>query len=187
MSENHADAQPLIKLILTQPQLSEPVRFEAALIEATAAGFADRVDLIANVVQEWPEPPPEANPGQLPIYAITKSIIELYKGHPDSARLLLDTIANFDYQQTYSPSSYGFADINRGLSYLWGGHYTLAEQILKSALARAEERLGRKNSISCMLAALLAQVYWETDQSDDATLLLAGRLTILERRGFQKH
>jgi LuxR family maltose regulon positive regulatory protein len=184
MSENHVDAQPLINLILAQRQLSADDRFEAALIEATAAAFADRVDLIASVIKQWPEPPAEANPGHFLIYAITKSSVALYKGQPDSARLMLDKIASFDYQLTYSPVSYGFADFNMGLCYLWGGHYSLAEQMLRPALARAEERLGRKNSVTCMLAALLAQVCWETDKSDDATLLLAGRLTILERRGL---
>jgi LuxR family maltose regulon positive regulatory protein len=184
MSDHPAQAQPLVDLILAQPNGEPSARFEAVLIQAVMAEFADRMDLMARTLQDWPEPPAYARPEHVPIYMVVKATHLLAQGHPDQARICLLRIAALDRQQAYSPVSYGFGDVVAGLCYLWEGRYALAEQVLRSALSRAEERFERRHPLACMIAALLAQASWESGQTDDAAALLAGRMDILERLGL---
>lgn len=184
MSEHSREAQPLIELMLAQPQISAAERFEAALIEVTAAGFADRIDTMAEKLVNWPEPPLTARVSDIPIYLIGKSFVDMCLGQPDQARQHLAQIANLDQQATYSPVSYGLADYGVGLSYLWEGRYALAEQALRSALHRAEESLSRHHPVTGMIAALLNQACWESAHMDDAGAMLAGRLSLLEHQGL---
>ncbi|QIE90816.1 LuxR family transcriptional regulator [Pseudomonas nitroreducens] len=184
MSEHHREAQALVELILTQSGITLAERFEAMLIESTAAAFADRADIMATKLAEWPEPPPEALPGNVPIHLVGKSFIALYRGQPDQSRLILGGIAELDQESAYSPVSYNFADYALGLSHLWEGRYALAEQVLRPALARAEECLGRHHPVTCMLAAASAQAYWDGSSTDDPGATLAGRLPLLEHHGL---
>ena len=184
MSEQHSLAHPLIKLMLDKPDLSAAEHFEADLISATIAGYTDNVDLMVEILARWPAPPPEARIDEAPIYWVVKGFTALYGGKPDQSRLDFLRIADFDKAQAYSPMAYGFADYGVGLSYLWEGRYALAEQHLRPALARAEEHMDRRNPVVCMLAALLAEAQWESDQDEGCTALLAGRLIVLERHGL---
>jgi LuxR family maltose regulon positive regulatory protein len=184
MGDRHDEAQPLVDLILSQPNLDPTVRFEAALIGNTMAAFADRPERMAQLVEPWPEPPPQARQDIVPIHLIAQSTLALYQGKPDQTRLLLARISRLDTLQSYSPVSYGFAAFGTGLSYLWEGRVALAEQVLRPSLTRAEDRLQRYHPVACMLAALLAQACWEIGRDDDATGLLTGRLDALERHGL---
>lgn len=184
MSQYNGEAQVLVDLILAQPGIAPGEKFEAALIEMTAAGFSDRVGDISERLDRWPEPPSGARPNQVPIYFVSTSFVALYRGQPEQARLTLAQIDSLDQEVVYSPVSYGLADYALGLSYLWEGRYILAEQVLRSALARAEGRLGRLNPVTCMLAALLARACWDAGREDEPSALLAGRLVALERNGL---
>jgi LuxR family transcriptional regulator, maltose regulon positive regulatory protein len=184
MSERHAQAQPLIERILAQPDLSNAHRFEADLIAGVAAAFADRVDTENEVLERWPQPPPGARPGEAIVWMSSHAFAEVFRGHPDQARLQWSRIAGLDQTEGYSPVSYGFADYGIGLSYLWEGRCSLAEQVLRPALVRAEQRMGRHNPVTCMLAALLAQACCEGGGSDESRALLAGRLDTIEHHGL---
>jgi len=184
MSERHAQADALIEAIQQQPNLTDGEQFEADLIRCTAAGFADHCDEIADTLGRWPEPPPQARPDELPVYRCSQGFVALYRGQPDEARLHWNRIATFDRAQSYSPMAYGFADFATGLSYLWEGRCALAEQSLRPALARAEERMDRRNLVACMLAAGLAQARWESGDDDEPAALLTLRLDVLERQGL---
>lgn len=184
MGDRHPEALLLINLILAQPHLTTGDRFEADLIAAVAAVFADRTDHLAVLLERWPEPLPQAHPDETPIYYVLKALLNLFHGQPDQARLDLGRIASLNQSQVYSPISYAFSDFSVGLSYLWEGRYALALQELRPALARAEERLGRRHPVTCMLAALLAKACWESDTREDIAALLAGRLTVLEHQGL---
>jgi LuxR family maltose regulon positive regulatory protein len=184
MSERHAEAQPLIDRILAQPDLPLSLRFEADLIAVTAAGFADRVDVESEVYERWPQPPLGARPGEIVVWMNGRAFADIYRGQPDQARLQWSRIGGLDQSEGYSPVSYGFADYGTGLSYLWEGRYALAEQILRPALARAEQRMGRHNPVTCMLAALLAEACCEGGQDDEPRAVLAGRLDALEHYGL---
>jgi LuxR family maltose regulon positive regulatory protein len=184
MSDRHEEARPLIDLILAQEELTLSARFEATLISMTAAAFADRLDLMSDGLAQWPEPLREISPADYAVYLVSKGMDRLYAGHPDQARLQLARIGACDSPEAYSPVSYGFADYGIGLSYLWEGRFALAEQILRPALVRAEERMHRSNPVACMLAAMLAEACWERGNSDEPRALLAGRLDVLERLGL---
>ena len=55
-SDRNAEARDLIDLILARPGLSVALRFEAALIAASMAGFSDRLDKLSELVSAWSEP-----------------------------------------------------------------------------------------------------------------------------------
>lgn len=184
MSDRHAEAQTLVDRILDTPNLPPEGRFEAALIEITAAAFSDRLDRASERLAEWPDPPAEARPADVPIFYIGRAFLALYSGQTDQARLELTNITNLDETVAYSPVSYGLADYAIGLSYLWEGRYALAEQVLRPALARTEQQLDRRNPVACMLAVALASACWGSGRNEGLRALLAGRLTALERHGL---
>ena len=184
MGERHAEAQHLLDLILAQADTTPAQRFEADLIGATVASYAERIDLTAALLTQWPEIPPDANTSYAAIYYVIKATAAVQRGQLDEARLHFTRLAAFERAKAYSPLSSGFADYSMGLSYLCEGRYALAEKQLRPALARAEGRLGRRNSLTCMLASLLAHACWESGAEDDPVALLAGRLVILERHGL---
>jgi LuxR family maltose regulon positive regulatory protein len=184
MSERHAEAEPLVAMIQKQPDLPGAAKFEAELIHITVAAFSDRIDEMSSLLRNWPEPPDSALPEDMPIYWVGKGFDALYRGHPDQGRLHWNRIATFDRAQTYSPMSYGFADYGTGLSYVWEGRCALAEQTLRPALARAEERMDKRNLVACMLAAVLAEARWESGDDAEPAALLVLRLDVLERQGL---
>jgi LuxR family transcriptional regulator, maltose regulon positive regulatory protein len=184
MSERHAEAPALIDRILAQPDLSIAQRFEADLIAGVAAGFADRVDVENELHERWPQPPSGARPGEVIVWRNSLAFADVYRGQPEQARLQWSRIASLDQTEAYSPVSYGFADYGTGLSYLWEGRCALAEQVLRPALVRAEQRMGRHNPVTCMTAALLAQACLEGGQDDAPRAMLAGRLDTIEHHGL---
>ncbi len=185
MGDRHAQAQPLLDRLLAQPQLSEDARFEAMLIGVTAAAFADRHDLAEQLLAPWPQQAPAAaSPGTVPIHIDAQAYALVLAGRTDQARLLYAHIGRLDRNLAYSPVSYGFAALGTGLSHLWDGRSALAEGVLRPALLRAEERLGRRHPMACMTAALLAQACWELGQDDEACALLVDRLDILVQSGL---
>lgn len=184
MSERHAEAQPLIDRILAQPDLPIALRFEADLIAVTAAAFADHIDVMNELLGRWPEAPPQARPGEVILLLLSQGFSSLYHGQPDQARLHWSRITTVDHVEGYSPVSSGFTDFGVGLSNLWEGRYALAEQMLRPALTRAEQRMDRHHPVTCMLAALLAHACCEGGQSAEPRALLAGRLETLEQHGL---
>lgn len=183
MGERHAEAQPLIDRILAQPELPVALRFEADLIAATAAAFADQIDLMLELIRRWPEAPPQARPGEVFLLTLSRGFSQLYHGQPEQARLQWSRTPAAD-KEGFSPMSSGFTDFGVGLSYVWEGRYALAEQTLRPALTRAEQRMERDHPVTCMLAALLAQACCEGGQNDEPRALLAGRLETLEHYGL---
>lgn len=184
MSDRHAEALPLVDLMIERAGDDPAARFEAALIRTVAAGFVDRVDLILDHLAPWPTPPAGARPDLTPIYAVGTAFTQVARGQCEEARFTLARIMKLDRNRAYSPVSYGFADFGTGLSYLWEGRCALAEQVLRPALARVEERMERRHPVACMLAALLLQACWDSGQSDELHTLLAGRMDVLDRLGL---
>ncbi|MGB4059527.1 MAG: LuxR C-terminal-related transcriptional regulator [Burkholderiaceae bacterium] len=184
MSERPAHAQPLLDLIAASPAASMQDRFELELIKSAAATYADDFEIQSHVLANWSEPPAGASPQSQPIFWTAKAMEALLSGKPDQARLHFSKVARLDRSQAYTPSAYGFVDCGIALTYLWEGRYTLAEQTLRPALTRAEERMERRSPIACLLAALLANVCWEQGKIDEANALLALRLDVIERHGL---
>ncbi|VVO66910.1 HTH-type transcriptional regulator MalT [Pseudomonas fluorescens] len=184
MSDRNAQAEQFVSKILDQEGITETERFEAHLIQLTAAAFADQIDRVESTLDEWPTPPDTARPGNLPIYFISRAFVELYKGNPDKARQELALIADLSELDVYSPVSFGLRDYALGTSYLWEGRNAIAAQTLQPALIKAEMKLGRHNPVTCMLATSLATALWGSGQNDEPCALLAGRLPVLVKYGL---
>jgi LuxR family transcriptional regulator, maltose regulon positive regulatory protein len=184
MSERHAEALPLLDRIEAQPDLGIENKFEASLIRLTISGFSDSGDELSNELLNWSEPPQEARPRDVPIYWISRGLASLHAGHPDQARLDWLRFEGFDRSVMYTPMSHGFGSYGVAVSHLWEGRCALAEQVLRPALAKAETQMGRRNLVTCMLAALLARARWEGGSDDEPAGLLALRLDVLERQGL---
>jgi LuxR family maltose regulon positive regulatory protein len=127
--------------------------------------------------------PPLRDPQLLRIHANRSAFRTLLEGEPALARLRRQRAV-----QPGDDTAFAYADRWRdfifGLSYLAEGQVLLAEQLLRPALARAETDFGRRDSFTCMLAAVLAAALWDRDQPADAAAVLANRLDVLERTGL---
>jgi len=184
MSERHAEALPLLDRIEAQPDLRIEDKFEASLIRLTIAGFSDSGDKMLVELENWKEPPAAARPQDIPIYWISRGLASLHAGRPDQARVDWLRFEGFDRSIMYTPMSHGFGSYGVAVSHLWEGRCALAEQVLRPALAKAETQMGRRNLVTCMLAALLARARWEAGSESEPAALLALRLDVLERQGL---
>jgi LuxR family maltose regulon positive regulatory protein len=184
MSERHVEARPLLDRIEAQPELAIEDKFEASLIRSTIAGFSDSGDELMDELQNWTEPPASARQQDIPIYWISRGLALLHAGRPDQARVDWMRFDGFDRSVMYTPMTQGFGSYGVALSHLWEGRCALAEQVLRPALAKAEAQMGRRNLVTCMLAALLARARWEGGSEDEPAALLALRLDVLERQGL---
>ena len=183
VSERHEDARQLVERILGRPGIDDAGRCECALILGSAAVFADDPDHFAELHDPWMENPPLRDAQLLRIHANRSAWRALLEGDPALARLRGQRGA-----QPGDNTAFAYADRWRdfivGLSYLAEGQVLLAEQVLRPALARAETDFGRRDSFTCMLAAVLATTLWDRDQPADAAAALANRLDVLERTGL---
>ena len=182
-SERHEEAGRFVARILAQPDVSDALRCECALILGGAAVFADDPDRFVELHAPWNEAVPLTDPLLLQSHANRMAYRALLEGEPALARLLQQQALRghpghgVDYIRRWS-------ELVIGLSYAWEGQMLLAEQLLRPAVAGAEAEMGRRHRLSCNLAALLASVAWERDLPGDAATLLADRLDVLEHSGL---
>jgi LuxR family maltose regulon positive regulatory protein len=66
-----------------------------------------------------------------------------------------------------------------GQAHIWEGRPPEARRVLQDSLAYVEERFGRTSPNAANHASLLAAAAWASGSSEDARLLLAGRLHVL--------
>jgi len=184
MSERHAEALPLLDRIEAQPGLKIEDQFEAALIRLTIAGFSDSGNEMTAGLENWKEPPSASRPQDVPIYWISRGLASLHAGRPDQTRVDWLRFEGIDRSIMYTPMSFGFGAYGVAVSHLWEGRCALAEQVLRPALAKAEAQMGRRNLVTCMLAALLARARWEGGSESEPAALLALRLDVIERQGL---
>ena len=183
VSERHEEARQIVERILSRPGIDDVGRCECALILGSAAAFADDPDRFAELHDPWMANPPLRDPQLVRIHANRSAFRTLLDGEPALARLRR--------QRAVEPgddTAFAYADRWRdfifGLSYLYEGQVLLAEQTLRPALARAESDFGRRDSFTCMVAAVLAAVLWDRDHPGEAAAVLANRLDVLERTGL---
>lgn len=184
MSDHPKDAQPILDLIAAHPSTSKQDRFELELILSASASYTDDFEGQSNMLLGWSQPPTDLSPHSLPIFWAAKGMQAFQSGKPDQARLHFGKVARLDRSVTYTPSAYGFVDVGVALTHLWEGRFTLAEQTLRPAVIRAEERMSRRSPVACSLAVLLAAVCWEQGNLEEAKALLALRLDVIERYGI---
>ena len=155
VSERHEEAGRLVARLLAQPGVDDALRCECALILGGAAVFADLPDRFAELHDPWAEAPPLREPMLLQVHANRSAWRTLLAGEPALARLRQQKAPRDDTGG--APSYLGsWGDFIVGLSYLWEGQAQLVESLLQPTLAAAESQLGRRDSFTAMLAALLA-------------------------------
>lgn len=182
MSNRFAEAGDFVERIRSRVGVTTAETYEAAMIEATGAGYRDDLLSLSQFARAWPAPPAFAQPSEIVIHGVSLAHKALLEGRTDLARQCLATAWN--EPETISPVSLGFAELLRGLSYLWEGRVHLAREHLSAALRRAEARMDRRNRVVSMIAATLAQACFACGLSDEARRHLALRLPIIERQGI---
>ncbi|HET8745893.1 MAG TPA: LuxR C-terminal-related transcriptional regulator [Ramlibacter sp.] len=181
LGERHEEARRFVERILAQPGADDGLRCEAALILAGAAVYADDPDAYAALHDPWAERPLLATEALLQVHANRSAFRALLAGEPALARL----------RQQRGPHHFpAESNLDRwgeyivALSYLWEGQPLMVDQLLGPSLASAEADLGRRSPFACAVAAALAAARWERGQPDEAAVLLADRLDVLERSGL---
>ena len=178
--ERHAEAAALVATIMEDPTAEPAERCEAAEICATAAFFSDDFDRLRDYISPWRESLQDQPAHQQIVGTNLVAVLELFHGKPENANHLLQRLRKFPRSAELSYAQ-GWSGWLSGFTYLWEGQIALAEEILRLALARAEAESGRRSPIAAMLAATLGAVLWDRELFDEASLLLADRLDVLER------
>jgi len=155
-------------------------RCEAAEICATAAFFTDDFASLNDHISPWRESLQDQPAHQQIVGTNLLAVLELFRGKPENANHLLQRLRKIPRSAELSYAQ-GWSGWISGFTYLWEGQIALAEEVLRLALSRAEAESGRRSPIAVMLAATLAAVLWDRELFDEAGLLLADRLDVLER------
>ena len=179
-SERHSEAAALVEPILAAPGADPSECCEAAEICATAAFFTDDFASMESYISPWRDTLQSQPPHQQIVGTNLLAALELFQGKPENANHHLQRLRKFPRVAELSYAQ-GWSAWLSGFTYLWEGQVGLAEEGLRLALARAEGESGRRSPIAAMLAATLAAVLWERELFDEASLLLADRLDVLER------
>jgi LuxR family transcriptional regulator, maltose regulon positive regulatory protein len=178
--ERHADAAALVAPILEDPTAEPARRCEAAEICATAAFFNDDFDSLRDHISPWRDSLQEQPAHQQIVGTNLLAVLELFQGKPENANHHLQRLRKIARSAELSYAQ-GWSGWVSGFTYLWEGQVHLAEDVLRPALSRAEAESGRRSPIAVILAATLAAVLWQRQLFDEASLLLADRLDVLER------
>jgi len=177
--ERHAKAAALVAPIMDDPEAEPARRCEAAEICATAAFFNDDFDRLGNYISPWRESLQEQPAHQQIVGTNLLAVLELFRGKPENANHLLQRLRTISRSAELS-YALGWSGWLSGYIYLWEGQIGLAEEVLRQALVRAEAESGRRSPVAVMLAATLAAVLWDRELFEEAGLLLADRLDVLE-------
>jgi LuxR family maltose regulon positive regulatory protein len=179
---HHERARALVAHIYADPQAAVEDRCESAAICTAAAFFSDRIEEAAALLSEWSLLTPRTENKLQCFLANQQAQICLYRGQPEQARYLFLS-APHESGIPGMESNRSFGDWLVGISYLAEGQVRLAEGVLRTALAHAENVVGRRSQVAVTLATALAATLWERDQTEDVAGLLANRLDAIERLG----
>ncbi|MDR5741016.1 LuxR C-terminal-related transcriptional regulator [Caballeronia sp. LZ016] len=180
LGQRHEEAQRQVEQILTGPAVDVKLRYECALILSAAAYFADEPDRFLALFEPWAESPPEGGGWLAQVHANRLAARAMMLGEPAQARRAQQRTRPADGDEGVA-FLMRWGDHIAGSSYLWEGQMSLAEDVLKPALASAEARHGRRHPMTCMFAAACAAIAYEDDRLDEASALLSNRMDVLER------
>jgi LuxR family transcriptional regulator, maltose regulon positive regulatory protein len=179
-SDRHAEAAALVVPLLDDGKTSSELRCEAAMLCGAAEFFTDDLGRARDYFSPW-----EATVTDQPVFqrilgTNLAAALELFNGKPQNANYQIERLQDLPWspEMAYPLCWSGWIS---GFAYLWEGQPVLAEEVLRRSLPRAESASGRRSPIAVMIAATLAAVLWERELFDEAEMLLAGRLDILER------
>jgi LuxR family maltose regulon positive regulatory protein len=179
-SERNAEALADAQRLMAEPALDTRTGFVAALVAASAAGFADQLGLIPDILARWPENAAIIeDSGHPAVYANCVSVLALQQGKTEHLREIEPRTPAQSYK--YSPvlgRAIGRSLV--GLSHLWDGYPDRAEAVVRPAMVQAEQSTGRRGVVASMFAAVTAAALLERNQPRAARALLAGRLDVIE-------
>lgn len=180
MSERHQDAADLLACLGEVAQQDESIRCEVAAIHSAAAYFADQPDLTLSIIAPWLEDyAPKAPIKVQAILANQAARLALFQGQAERARRICQRAPHYAWTSGMDAIC-GFSEWLVGASYLHEGRMQPAEAALRASLQRAEQDIGPRSPVAVMLASTLAAVLLESGQPQQAALLLANRLDVLE-------
>ncbi len=179
-SERNAEVIPLLSPLSQDASVEMHFRCESAEICATAAIFADDLQLTAKLFSGWEAQLQEQPPELQLIGTNILALISLHQGAPDQVRYAYTKFQG--KEQDVGPYALRWRDWIIGYSYLWAGHIDMAIETLSAGLAKAESESGRRSPTSAMLASALAIALVESNAVDKAAQVIADRLDVLERR-----
>lgn len=182
-SDRNADALAFAREVLEEPDSTPQARATALRIGVGSAVFADRLGLLPDFLQRWPSP---AEEGGGPLYTLaalnSRAIYALHKGETSQVRAFVAKQQPYGDAGTLRMAA-ALGRMLGAMSHLWEGHPVRAEAALLPALLHAE-REGRRGSIACLLASVLATASYQRGDAAQAQALLANRLDVIERIGF---
>ncbi|WP_172461781.1 LuxR C-terminal-related transcriptional regulator [Dyella jiangningensis] len=162
---------------------STPLRRMIALrVAGGAAIYADRLGLVAELVARWPTATTVDDPLYVAAPLNGSAIVALHAGHSSKVRELAAQVLKHGETGSMRLAS-ALARTMTGLSHLWEGSACQAEAVLQPALIKTEREEGRRSTIACNYAAVLAAAMLRRGQPDAAHALLADRLDVIEE-GF---
>jgi LuxR family maltose regulon positive regulatory protein len=181
LGDQPAQALDVARALARNPAEPPPIRFEAALVGATAAAFEDRPGIAAALLDGWESPPAALrDPVDALAHANLRALLALFAGRIDDVlRLEAYLPERLDDRSLLMAQSFGRMIV--GVTHLWEGNAYKAEEALRMSLADAERRAGRRGVVACMFAPVLAAAMFERDQPAAAQALLANRLDVIER------
>lgn len=180
MSDRSAQARHLILKLQADPSVDEEASCEAAAIASAAAYFGDRPDESQAIIGRWTESPPRGSIKVQAIVANQHARLALFRGQPEAARRICRKAPQFSWTAGLDAIR-GFAEWIIGVTYLWEGRMQPAAESLRGTLLQAEQDIGRRSSVTTLLACSLAAVLLERDEPAEASTLLANRLDVVER------
>lgn len=179
LGDRSGEATGIVEPMIADESLSLDERCEAATICSAAAYFADDLVGVERIITPWIgglhalAPMLRANLGN------QIAALMLYSGAPERTRQFYQR--GLPAEVTGLTYIAGWADWQVGISYLWEGQPASAEKSLRASLERAEYSSGRRTPVTVMLASALATALWDLDRLEEANVILANRLDILER------
>ncbi len=181
LGDRPAQALDSARALANDPSAPPPVKFEAALVGATAAAYEDRPGIMAALLERWREPPANPrDPVDTLVHPNLLALLALFEGRTDKVlRLEAHLPARLENRSLLITFSFGRLIV--GLSHLWEGNAYKAEAAVRSALLEAERSAGRRSVVACMFAPVMAAALFERDQPLVAQALLANRLDVIER------
>jgi len=108
---------------------------------------------------------------------ILKADLACNAGETELARRLLMPVAG----ERPLPAVQVWRDYFTVWSYLWEGRPVMAVEVGRLQHIRWEAEVGRRGLRAVTLGSLLAAAYWQQDQRDNARVLLADRLDVIEQ------
>jgi LuxR family maltose regulon positive regulatory protein len=181
LGDRPAQALEVARELARDPGAPPPAQFEAALIGACAAAFADVPGVAATMLARWREPPARLkDPIHAVAYANNRALLALYAGDTDEVRRLEAHLpARLENKSLLIALAFGRTIV--GLSHLWDGNAYKAEAALRASLVDAERDAGRRSALAGILAPVMAAALFDRNQPAAARALLADRLDVIER------